>query len=29
VIGPYLADRQQFMEETLKPLRDKPEFERG
>ena len=25
VIGPYLADRQQFMEETLKPLREKPE----
>src|SRR5271157_2533451 len=23
VIGPYLADRKQFMEETLKPLRDK------
>jgi NAD-dependent dihydropyrimidine dehydrogenase PreA subunit len=25
VIGPYLADRKLFMEETLKPLREKPE----
>jgi NAD-dependent dihydropyrimidine dehydrogenase PreA subunit len=25
VIGPYLADRKQFMEETLKPLREKAE----
>ena len=25
VIGPYLTDRKQFMEETLKPLREKPE----
>ena len=25
VIGPYLADRRQFMEDTLKPLRQKSE----
>src|SRR4029077_13283309 len=25
VIGPYLTDRKQFMEETLRPLREKPE----
>jgi NAD-dependent dihydropyrimidine dehydrogenase PreA subunit len=25
VIGPYLTDRKQFMEETLKPPREKPE----
>jgi len=25
VIGPFLTDRKQFMEQTLKPLREKPE----
>ena len=25
VIGPYLGDRKQYMEDTLKPLREKPE----